>query len=725
MGPSSFLSTATITIAITITMIMFQGEEVIAVRGTRVDYSRKCEGVKIDLCRGVGYNMTGMPNFVGHELQQDAELQLQTFAPLIQYGCSSQLKFFLCSVYVPMCNEKVPENIGPCKPLCESVRDRCQPVLLEFGFPWPTTLDCDKFPAENNHRHMCMEGPGESDLDPVPSSSMKPMVRRPIVTKPPIVPRVPGKGLKPSVVQPPVIVYSEEGEVMRPSVKRVSGDRMKNGLCSRYKYSSEYVYINRTSSCGHKCSADILFSKENKAFSQIWLFIWSLISCVLTAFTMITFILDSSQYRFDSSHFRYPERVIVILASTFFMYSLGSMIRIAFGRDAVACHTESQHGMNLLIQEGPDNFKCTIVFVILYYFWMTSMVWWVNLTIMWFLATGLNWSPEAIERKCSYFHIIAWTLPALQTLAILILRVVDADELTGTCFVGNHNTGTLLVFLILPSTIYIAIGLTFLLARWYYLFVSRNQEEGTSLRIRHPSHHSSCSSHNSNSVSGQFAATFSVDGLSNCCNPRGSKELLHLRISFFTYFYLLPSICLLATNVYEYKYRDSWYQSFQGHHGNVSRPNVEVFTLKIFFQLITGILSGLWIWSSKSPVAMWRRTLCRIGKPSSVGTAASFGTINKQPIPPVSAYFMTLPPSVPTTAPSSFPGSLTLPPSPFPGSLIFPPCPVPSAASSTLSRHLVAAHNKAQQQQTMFVSTMDKRNGRMLYGSSKGGETTV
>lgn len=132
---------------------------------------RTCEPIRVELCTGLGYNATGMPNLGGNELQQEADYTLKTFSPLIQYGCSSQLKLFLCSVYVPMCTEKVASPIGPCRGLCENVRSRCYPVLQGFGFPWPDALNCSRFPEENNHEHMCMEGPKDKGIDitaPVP-----------------------------------------------------------------------------------------------------------------------------------------------------------------------------------------------------------------------------------------------------------------------------------------------------------------------------------------------------------------------------------------------------------------------------------------------------------------------------------------------------------------------------------------------------------------------------
>ena len=61
-------------------------------RGFGDEEERRCDPIRISMCQNLGYNVTKMPNLVGHELQTDAELQLTTFTPLIQYGCSSQLQ---------------------------------------------------------------------------------------------------------------------------------------------------------------------------------------------------------------------------------------------------------------------------------------------------------------------------------------------------------------------------------------------------------------------------------------------------------------------------------------------------------------------------------------------------------------------------------------------------------------------------------------------------------
>lgn len=104
--------------------IIFTFLGLICFGSTDMNNGRVCEPIKIELCRNIGYNLTSMPNLIGHELQTDVDLTLQTFQPLIQYGCSAQLNFFLCAAYLPMCTPKINSAIGPCRQLCETVRVR-------------------------------------------------------------------------------------------------------------------------------------------------------------------------------------------------------------------------------------------------------------------------------------------------------------------------------------------------------------------------------------------------------------------------------------------------------------------------------------------------------------------------------------------------------------------------------------------------------------------------
>lgn len=80
------------------------------------------------------------------------------------------------------------------------------------------------------------------------------------------------------------------------------------------------------------------------------------------------------------------------------------------------------------------------------------------LTLTWFLAAGLKWGHEAIEMHSSYFHIAAWAIPAVKTIVILIMRLVDADDLTGLCYVGNQQQEALTGFVVAPLATYLLIG---------------------------------------------------------------------------------------------------------------------------------------------------------------------------------------------------------------------------------------------------------------------------
>ena len=504
---------------------------------------RTCEPIRFEMCKGLGYNVTGMPNLVGHRDQEDASLQLQTFTPLIQYGCSNQLKFFLCSVYVPMCTEKVMSPIGPCRPMCDSVRRRCQPVLNEFGYPWPTALNCSKFPPHNDQNHMCMDGPGEEvevDLD----------------THRPYKPRLPLEGGR---------------TTLYPEVRHGGGGGGGGGgsgsvhhlrKCFMYENAGKYVYINRTERCALLCGQDDAFTIEDKRFADVWMAIWAGVCFLSTLFTVFTFLIDSQR-------FRYPERPIIFLSMCYNIYSIAYIVRLIAGRDDIACDMESQSGKSILIQEGLENTDCAIVFLLLYFFGTASSLWWVVLTFTWFLSAGLKWGHEAIQLHSSYFHLAAWAVPAIKTIVILVMRDVDADELTGVCYVGNQNTTTLMGFAVAPLIVYLLLGVSFLAAGFLALFRIRKQVRSDGVK---------------------------TDKL----------EVLMVRIGVFSVLYTVPATCLVGCLLYEYANRDSWYLQ-RGH----SAPNIEVFMLKLFMSLVVGITSGMWVWSAKT-LASWRAFLGKV-----------------------------------------------------------------------------------------------------------------
>ncbi|CAJ1063098.1 uncharacterized protein LOC121513235 isoform X1 [Xyrichtys novacula] len=106
----------------------------------------RCEPISISLCQDLDYHDTIMPNLLGHTRQEDAGLEVHQYSPLVRVECSPQLKPFLCSVYVPECEEGKPR--APCRTLCEQARAGCESLMRNFGFQWPEALRCEGFTTD-------------------------------------------------------------------------------------------------------------------------------------------------------------------------------------------------------------------------------------------------------------------------------------------------------------------------------------------------------------------------------------------------------------------------------------------------------------------------------------------------------------------------------------------------------------------------------------------------
>lgn len=98
--------------------------------------------------------------------------------------------------------------------------------------------------------------------------------------------------------------------------------------------------------------------------------------------------------------------------------------------------------------------------MVLYFFTMAGSVWWVILTITWFLAAVPKWGSEAIEKKALLFHACAWGIPGILTVTLLAMNRIEGDGISGVCFVGLYNLAALNWFLLAPLGVDVVVRTT-------------------------------------------------------------------------------------------------------------------------------------------------------------------------------------------------------------------------------------------------------------------------
>ncbi|XP_048363716.1 frizzled-6 isoform X2 [Sphaerodactylus townsendi] len=476
-----------------------------------------CEPITVPRCSEMAYNMTYFPNIMGHYDQDTADRRMVAFVPLLNIPCSPDVRTFLCKAFVPSCvgNNHV---LHPCRSLCERVYSDCKQQMDTFGILWPDDLKCDSLP--------------DCD-DTVPVTASPPM--------------------------------------------RTSGTRKAPGQprrdygfwCPRHLQTSSgqgYKFLG-TDQCAPPCP-NMYFNDHELDVAKSFIGIVSIFCLCATLFTFLTFLIDVKR-------FRYPERPIIYYSVCCSVVSLVYFLGFILGNHMACNKGDKKLRIGETVVLGSQNKGCTIVFMALYFFTMAGTVWWVILTVTWFLAAGRKWSCEAIEQKAMWFHAIAWGMPGFLTVMLLAMNKVEGDNISGVCFVGLYDLDASRYFVLLPLCLCVIVGLSLLLAG----IISLNH----------------------------VRQVIQNDGR----NQEKLKKFM-IRIGVFSGLYLVPLVMLLGCYIYEQVYRKTWETTWVADHCDefhipcpyqvkmLKRPEIILFLMKYLMTLIVGISPVFWIGSKKT-----------------------------------------------------------------------------------------------------------------------------
>ncbi|XP_046872290.1 frizzled-6 [Hypomesus transpacificus] len=317
--------------------------------------------------------------------------------------------------------------------------------------------------------------------------------------------------------------------------------------------------------CAPPCS-NMFFKPHEIQFAKTFIGVCSIVCLGATLFTFLTFLIDVKR-------FRYPERPIIFYAVCYSVVSLIYFLGFLLGNNA------SCNAADATVVLGSQSKGCTLLFMMLYFFSTAGTVWWVILTITWFLAAGPKWSCEAIEKKAVWFHTVAWGVPGALTILLLALNKVEGDNISGVCFVGLYDLTALRYFVLAPLCLGVVVGLSLLLAG----IVSLNHVRQV---IQHDER-----------------------------NQEKLKKFM-IRIGVFSGLYLLPLVALLACYAYEQSQRSAWESSWVNEHcqeysipcshkpTEANRPDLSLFLVKYLMTLVVGISAVFWV-SSKKTCSEW------------------------------------------------------------------------------------------------------------------------
>ena len=547
---------------------------------------------EVSMCLNVDWKNASFPNLRQHTTQSEADRELIGYLPLVTQQCSNAIVHFLCAVYAPFCQESAslgrPVTLRPCRETCEYVRAGCEPVLLANQFQWPSHLDCENFPSENDG-----DGTIESlcfniDTDnvsiptdivaPDPTGSTDPMDTQVVDQSTTTTTRTTVTSTSSVSAQRPTPTSTPNGTMTGGNIGVAPVCPTNLALAGISLSNSSYIFAE-INDCAVVCEGVYFTDIERNIVAPVFILICAILCIGFTLFTVGTFLIDRQRYH-------YPERPVIFLALCYlilsFAFVVGSVVKLRDAEGSFAC-SDTETKASFIFQRLPNasptyrSASCVILFIFIYYFQMAAAIWWVILTLTWFMASTLKWGEEAVERPWIFYHILAWSVPAIQVILILALQLVDGDQMSGTCFTGNHHHIGMGVFVILPLITYLLLGIIFLMIGFFSLVLILRQ--------------------------------ISKD-------PHKSRRLTRLiiRILIYGVLYVIPNVIYICLCIYEVAERSNWERAYVNCPDRTScssSPQFAALLIRYVMLFVIGIFSTFWVISWKTIVA-WRKFFASI-----------------------------------------------------------------------------------------------------------------
>ncbi|XP_051934258.1 membrane frizzled-related protein isoform X2 [Hippocampus zosterae] len=107
-------------------------------------FTSPCELIDVEMCLGLSYNLTSLPNiWLAIADQKEAATLLRQYRVLMELACFDPLRKLICGMFLPQCS---PHGgvLQPCRSVCSSAEQQCSQALDLFSFSWP--FNCHLLP---------------------------------------------------------------------------------------------------------------------------------------------------------------------------------------------------------------------------------------------------------------------------------------------------------------------------------------------------------------------------------------------------------------------------------------------------------------------------------------------------------------------------------------------------------------------------------------------------